>query len=454
MISVNEFKADKITSEEETPQETANGAEPSAMRQQEDVPSHMDKGWAWVVCFSSFCITILAAGLLNCAGIIFVELLERYKQGRGKTAWVTSLASGFKHFLAIICTLLVQRYGSRATAIAGGFVCAIAFLSSAYSPSLELLYVTYGVGLGLGTSLCFCSGLGIIPMYFEKHQALAYSLGQLGAPVGTLTLTPLLQYLFNKLGFSLTMVAIAGFHIIVVISGLTYRPVPEVPRRDGEAEVRAKKGFDVSVFKNRKFVMWLVCLATVFPALLIPYVHLVRLAEDKGISEFQSAFLLYFISVTSAICRPIVGHVSDRWPNRRLQFLQFAFFFFSTANFLAPLATSFAALAVYACAFGVFEAFLWSLIVINTVDIVGVHRLPSGIGWLFFLISFPEVSGPPFAGWIYDLSKSYSIAFFVSGGVVALAGLMMFSLISFEEWFCCNTYESRRIDPIPNPPAV
>lgn len=53
-----------------------------------------DGGWGWVVVFASFVIQIIADGVANAHGIIFVELLQVYGESKGKTAWVGSVFSG------------------------------------------------------------------------------------------------------------------------------------------------------------------------------------------------------------------------------------------------------------------------------------------------------------------------------------------------------------------------
>ena len=53
-----------------------------------------DGGYGWVVCFASFLIMIILDGMLFSFGVFFLDLLEYFQEGKGKTAWVGSTLMG------------------------------------------------------------------------------------------------------------------------------------------------------------------------------------------------------------------------------------------------------------------------------------------------------------------------------------------------------------------------
>ena len=92
------------------------------------------------------------------------------------------------------------------------------------------------------------------------------------------------------------------------------------------------------------------------------------------------------------------------------------------------VATRYEWISVYAFAFGLFDGCYEMLLPVITRDLVGVHKVGHAIGALYCLMAFPKTLGPPMAGWIFDVSKQYSVSFYVTGGVAVLAAVIMFSL--------------------------
>ncbi len=54
----------------------------------------VDRGWAWVVLFSSFCVGFVSEGFLFSVPLYFVEFLEVFQENAGPTAWIASLNFG------------------------------------------------------------------------------------------------------------------------------------------------------------------------------------------------------------------------------------------------------------------------------------------------------------------------------------------------------------------------
>lgn len=53
-----------------------------------------DGGWGWVIVFVSFFTQFLCYGSPLAVGVLYIEWLDAFGEGKGKTAWVGSLASG------------------------------------------------------------------------------------------------------------------------------------------------------------------------------------------------------------------------------------------------------------------------------------------------------------------------------------------------------------------------
>ena len=101
------------------------------------------------------------------------------------------------------------------------------FLSS-YAPSLLFLYISYGLLLGIGTSLCGTMALIVTADYFDKHLSLATGIVASGSSFGTLALSPTLQVLVEfRLATTFRIMGLGG--IMMAIAGLVYKRVNRNP---------------------------------------------------------------------------------------------------------------------------------------------------------------------------------------------------------------------------------
>ena len=58
------------------------------------LPVPLDGGYGWVVCAASFVSMVISDGIMFSFGVFFIELLDYFQEGVGKTAMVGSLLVG------------------------------------------------------------------------------------------------------------------------------------------------------------------------------------------------------------------------------------------------------------------------------------------------------------------------------------------------------------------------
>jgi len=146
------------------------------------------------------------------------------------------------------------------------------FLSS-YAPSILFLYISYGLLLGIGTSLCATMALIVSADYFDKHLSLATGIVASGSSFGTLVFPPTLQILVERYGWQTTFRIMGLGGILMAITGLVYR---SVNRNHVPLPANGNQFFDISVLKNRAFVLWTIATTVAGFGYFIPHFFLVR----------------------------------------------------------------------------------------------------------------------------------------------------------------------------------
>ena len=128
-------------------------------------------------------------------------------------------------FLGPLTTSLCERFGCRIVTIIGALFCITGLLLSSFASSLPVLYMTYGMTWGTGTSLCYFPTLISLSKYFKKRLALVNGIVTSGSGVGTLILGPLVQIALKTFGVAKALRIFAGVFVLVVMLGCTFRPV-------------------------------------------------------------------------------------------------------------------------------------------------------------------------------------------------------------------------------------
>ena len=158
------------------------------------------------------------------------------------------------------------------------------------------------------------------------------------------------------------------------------------------------------------------------------FYHQARLAKDSGVGSVKAAFLVNCLAFGSLLIRPFFGKFLDLPGVSGITTLQLTLLFISISTTLVPIATNYEWLATFAFLYGLLEGcFIISLPLIIQ-DLVGVSKLAPALGSLYCFLSIPKTAGPSIAGWIYDTSHSYAVAFFCAGGITAVSTCILFAV--------------------------
>lgn len=97
-------------------------------------------GWGWVVVAASFVINLIADGATFSFGVVYVELLDYFKESRGYTAWIGGLFMAVPLISGPLASSLTDRYGCRNVTIVGSILAALGFILSSISGRIALRY--------------------------------------------------------------------------------------------------------------------------------------------------------------------------------------------------------------------------------------------------------------------------------------------------------------------------
>ncbi|ELT95892.1 hypothetical protein CAPTEDRAFT_176101 [Capitella teleta] len=401
-----------------------------------------DGGYGWLVCFASFWANGTLFGILNTFGIIYVELIEEFgKPGEDiafKTSWIGALQISMTFFMSPVTSILVDRFGIRKISALGGILATAGMLSSSFVNQIEILYLTYGLLLGLGSSLVYTPSMVILGHYFRRHIGLVNGLVSFGSAVFTAVLSLTLRHLLDGIGLRWTMRVQSLVLATLLICALIWKPQFETKHTELDHYLSSNKsgkcnGFykwlskflNFSIWKNRGYCIWVTGLPIAFIGYFIPFVHLPAHVQQI-LPGANAGILVMCLGGVSGFSRLFAGKIADMPRVNRIRMQQMSLLLMGIVCSCIPFAQSFGVLVVLVIMMGISDGCLICLLGPIAFDLLGPTGAAQGIGCLLGLMSIPMTAGPPLAGLAYDYMKTYTIAFYASGAPPIIGAIVLF----------------------------
>ncbi|NXO77766.1 MOT5 protein, partial [Sitta europaea] len=169
-------------------------------------------------------------------------------------------------------------------------------------------------------------------------------------------------------------------------------------------------------------------------AYFVPFFHLVARARTLGMSSRDGSYLIAVAGVTEMLSQPLSGWLADHGWTKKYHFHVTYLLLCGLTNLLGPLATSFGLLLAYTTALATFCGGFMALVLPVLVDLVGVEKLHSYLGFAAFFAGIAAMAGPPLAGWLYDYTQTYVCSFLFAGVCALISPISFFFEPSAQKW--------------------
>ena len=293
------------------------------------------------------------------------------------------LASFVFTFAAFGGGLLMRRFGPRAVGVAGGVLYGLGvFLSSFAGESLLVLYLTYGVVVGVGLGFGYIAPIAALPGWFPGRPGLAYGIAVFGFGAGSAINVPVAEALISSTGGPLEAFGILGLAYVVLVGGAAFllrNPLKEPEGHkpaEGSVEAAAAAaaapsaapawGFRRAVRTWQWYALWAIFFLNVSAGLAIISDAKAMAASIGGASATLASAFVVLVAVADSTGRLFWPALSDRIGQSTvfltMFLLQAAAFsllpLLGAGSFAVFCALSFVALSCYGGGFGVMPAFV------------------------------------------------------------------------------------------------
>lgn len=379
----------------------------------------IDGGYAWVSVGSSFTAHVIGFGIIYSFTVFFPSILEEFQGGRGQTAWVVSIAAGLMLGAGGITGRLADRYGPGWLLAAGAVLISAGLLLTSYAHALWQVYLSYGLLLGLGVSCAYVPSVATVSGWFERRRGLALGIAVAGSGVGSILLAPLSSSLIARYEWRGAMRVLASISIIVLLAAASVLRPRIVHAGRGAGVMSVIRG-------NRVFKILFASTFVASYGYWIPFVHIVPFAEDRGITHAAAVALVPIMGLANTIGRIVMGALADRIGRHRM--MQIASTALAITMALWWFTDSWASLAVFGAAYGVFAGAFIALLPALAGDYFGMERLAGITGALFTGAAAGTLFGAPVTGLLFDSSGSYGLAIALAAIAMAVGAAILMTL--------------------------
>jgi MFS family permease len=333
----------------------------------------------------------------------------------------------------------LDRYPIKRIMLMGALVLSAGFALLSRVSAIWQYYLVLGAFFGFGMSMM--GGLAtakLVANWFQARRGSALGIAGVGISLSGFVMPPVAAWLVSELGWrgGFLVYALATVAIVVPVVGLVVvnRPEDMGLRPDGAApqpETGDEAATDVPwntrrILRSRNF--WAIALpfAMSFSSLSAILIHLVPHASDIGIPISRAAWLLSFAAGAGALGKLVFGRLVDLVDSRLAVWTSFGT---QLAGLLLIMQEpGYAGLVAGAVVFGLGMGGVVPLQ--GAVTGLAFGRLSFGtVMGLMRPVQVPlQLIGVPLAGWIYDATGGYDLAWKFFCGVYVAASLLIAAL--------------------------
>ena len=396
-------------------------------------------GW-WIITLLFFAGAFAGATIWYGFTAFFDPLMNEFGWSYTTISFAASLRGTEVALVDVFAGFLLDRFGSRRIILTASILVCLGFLMLSQVHSLTTFY------LALVIISCGATGFGglvcawIVSRWFSKRLGLALGITTAGYGAAGFAV-PAIVYLLDLLGFRLVFIIFGA--LALVIGGLLTYFVRDRPEEIGYGPdgVLLDEGQHTSepvntqtaksIFPARdhtfkkaisRLPFWTITyvnVVTIFSVFMVT-THVMPYLEHLNYSRYTASIVAMMLSVLSIVGRLGAGWASD-YLNHKLTLVLLLIgqlagvVLFLNAHLPFALIPS---VVLFSVSYG--GIFVLRPIILR--DYYGKTYIGSIMGLCFGLGAIGSVCGPPLAGWIFDTTSSYDLAWIISS-VLLLIGI-------------------------------
>lgn len=398
----------------------------------------------WLIVLALFVVTYGISTPLAAYGVFLPVFAEVFGWSRGAIATALSLNLVLGGVAGFAMGALADRHGPRVLLMLTVALAGTAFALVSTVDALWQLYLFVGVLGGVGMSSFYLLSAATVTHWFDARRGLALALVLVGFNLGYISGAPLAAGLITAFGWRAAYALLGGgCGLVTLLAAATVRlprPAevdhvrPPAPARAGRPAAGPGVTLREALGDPRQWMLNLAWLLLGGLAIMVS-VHIVPFARDQGVSLAAASLALTAYGVGAVAGRVASGAVSDRFgvdttlrSGYVLQLVSLAAVLWVPSREALLLA-----LGVFGAGFAATDTMITRVI----PDVFGLRAIGAIMGVLTLGWRCGAAVGPAVAGFVHDLTGSYTLVF----GAAPLAVVVSWVLFGLAT-------RSRRAEPV------
>ncbi len=388
----------------------------------------------------AFCIDFVAVGFFFYSyGVFFKAIAEDFGGSRLGVAIGLTVTNAVGAIAAPYVGRALDKYPLRNVMGIGALFMAFGFLGLSFVQNELQFYLVLGLFIGFGaSSMGNLATSKLVTNWFDKRRGTALGIAAAGVSLSGVIMPYISAELIENFGWRQGFLVYSAFTFLVVVP-LIFRFVISRPedvglRPDGAMPIKFDDGSIVppvekvppkvrllELFKEHNFRMIVLTFSLLFCSMSATLTHMIPRLTDFGYTLVEASLVMSLCAGFGVIGKLSFGWLSDRLSVRKVMaiviFMQF------TGQYLMFSSLDYVTFAIGASMFGYGVGGVVPMHGAVVGKTFGRDRFGAVLG-LMRPAMFPiQILGVPFAGWIFDVTGSYDIAFQVFLGLYFLAAL-------------------------------
>jgi MFS family permease len=382
----------------------------------------------WLIVAGAF-LSLLSIGIIITSFSIFLKPISN---DFGWERAAMSLAASIAMIIAGIASILAGRLADQfspklITTICGVFGgCACLLMSRIQE--LWHLYIVFGLLAGISMSNAI-PAMSLVSRCVKRQRGLLTGISLSGGGIGSIIAAPIIARLIDIYNWRNSYFIVGITVLILVIIATFCLRDPKVKRISSHPAHNSVSDSDKAnrsvnaILYLRSEIFWIITIILICVTFIqqVIVIHLVPHITDSGISALIAATVISVITGINGIGNLFAGRVVDMIGSRLSMIIGFLILLLSMVVLL--FATQIWSFFLFAILYGIAWGITTTLRFTTVAEVFGVTAQGSITGIMMFICNVGGAISPLIAGYIFDVSGSYQISFFIITGI-CLTGLI------------------------------
>ncbi len=406
--------------------------------------------FGWYIVAASVFIGFAAVGARNGFGAFVNPMSEEFGWNRVTISTAFALGILLNGLIQPFMGQIFDRTGGRKLVLVSVLVLSLVTMATALTMHVLFFIFIFGLMASLAQSgLSLTNTSALLSRWFQRLRGTVIGINSTALSLGGLVLVPLAVYLMEATSWRW---AWFGLGVVVLLSlPVGWMFIREHPsqmnlRPDGDDEpdeqgsgnqaARTPGPLEATNWRQslRSAPFWqmsgayFVCGATTF----ILSAHFIPYAQDRGASPATAALIFAVMNGLNIVGATSAGYLSDRvggtknWLTLVYTMRGLAYLFLLLTPLISGM--SIVGLWVFACIAGFSWIATLPLTSSLTAEVYGLRAMGTISGITFMFHQIGGFCSVMLAGWLYDVTDSYTLPFAIIGSLLGLAAISAFTI--------------------------